>query len=41
MKKEKKIYVAPQCEELAVVCEGMIALSPEFTGWDDDHWVSP
>ena len=36
---EKPAYVPPQCELLALHCEGVIALSPEYTAWPDQDWI--
>ena len=38
-KNEKQSYAPPQCEVLAVQCEGVIALSLEYKEWKDLDWV--
>ena len=39
-KNEKQSYAPPQCEVLAVQCEGVIALSGEYHGLGgEDDWT--
>ena len=39
METEKKHYLAPQCEVLAVQCEGVIALSGgKYPEWPSQDW---